>query len=397
MEKSEYPVSIPDEDYISCPFQKTLESYFAGDAMDQVPQDNAVEHTSTDESGMPFPEPTDPIYHKTDPNGDIILVLNMICPDTNEQTKMKLQVSSSFLASGSPVFQTMFTGGFEEAHRLRENVTSGIKTEIYLPEDNAEAMKELCEVIHHRETKSDSVVPRSLDSVWETIILAQKYDCLRLVVDRFDCYLYRTQKWINSTDMEATVKILVMSSLLGNNIAFRGASEVIIENSTWSLTWIRRFAQRVGAPLDIDRLCDEIEKIREEHLSRIYQGIQDIGTYILRQGHIPASQEGSTRLSTTECRAARWLALGETMDSVGMSPYERNGNIKDILRKIKKCGSMKIGGCIGRKCKCKAPDLGSRMVRMVNSIHIKGLELSDFRTKQIDKEPASSVLRIRMD
>lgn len=253
MEKNEYPVSIPDEDYISCPFQKTLESYFAGDA--KVPEDNAVEHTSMDESGMPFPEPTDPNYHKTDPNGDIILVLNMICPDTNEQTKMKLQVSSSFLASGSLVFQTMFTGGFEEAHRLRENVTSGIKTEIYLPEDNAEAMKELCEIIHHRETTSNSVVSRSLDSVWETIILAQKYDCLRLVVDRFDCYLYRTQKWINSTDMEATVKILVMSSLLGNNIAFRGASEVIIENSTWSLTWIRKFSQRVGAPLDIDRLC----------------------------------------------------------------------------------------------------------------------------------------------
>ncbi|KAJ9297386.1 hypothetical protein DTO271G3_4679 [Paecilomyces variotii] len=365
--------------------------------MDQVPEDNAVEHTSMDESGMPFPEPTDPNYHDIDPNGDIILALNMICPVTNEQTKMKLQVSSLFLASGSPVFQAMFTGGFEEAHRLRENVTSGIKTEIYLPKDNAEAMKELCEIIHHRETTSNSVVPRSLDSVWETIILAQKYDCLRLVIDRFDCYLYRTQKWINSTDMEATVKILVMSSLLDNNIAFRGASEVIIENSSWSLSWIRKFAQMAGAPLDIDRLCDKIEKIREEQLSKLYRGIQDMGTYILRQGHIPVSQEESTRLSTTECRAARWLALGETMDAVGMSPYERNGNIKDILRKINKCGSMKIGGCIGRKCKCKAPDLGSRMVKMVSSINIEGLELSDFRTEQIDKEPASSVLRIKMD
>lgn len=246
MEKSESSGPISDDDFMACPFQKTLENYFAEDAVDD---------TSMEVSGMLFSQQQDPNFHEIDPNGDIILVLNMICLTNQEQTKMRLQVSSLFLSSGSPVFQIMFTGDFEEAHLLRENVASGMKTEINLPEDNAEAMKELCEIIHHREIKDNALAPRGLDSVWETTILAQKYDCLHLVKDRFDCYLYRTQKWNTCTDMEAIVKVLVLSSLLENDMAFRGASEAIIENSNWSVSHIRKLAQSVTAQLDIDSLC----------------------------------------------------------------------------------------------------------------------------------------------
>ncbi|GAD96738.1 hypothetical protein MGYG_03969 [Paecilomyces variotii No. 5] len=369
MEENEASAAITDGDYMSCPFQQTLKDYFPGDTVDNA------------SIGMPFPEQPDPNFYEIDANGDTILVLNVTCPVEKEESKMRLQVSSLFLASGSPVFQIMFTGDFEEAHRLRENANSGIKTEINLPEDNAEAMKELCEIIHHREIKHNALVPRGLDSVWETTILAQKYNCLHLVKDKFDCYLYRTQKWNNCTDMEAIAKVLVLSSLLDNSEAFRGASEAIIENSNWSVSPVRKLAQSVGAPLAIDWLCDDIENVRDEQLSKLYKGIQDIGTFILEQGHMRASQEGSTRLSTTDCRAQRWLVFGETMNTIGMPPYKRNGNIKDMLRKIKKRSNMKFGGCIGRKCKCRAPDLGPRMVKLADSINIKGLELAEFRTE----------------
>lgn len=224
------------------------------DAVNNPSADNTVDNPCTDENGVSLPDP-DPNYHEIDPNGDIVLNLNIEPEATKEGPVMKLRISSTFLSFASPVFEKMFKGDFEEAHRIRMNAICGNTTQITLPEDNAEAMKELCDMIHHRETQRRALVSRGLHSVWETVVLAQKYQCLHVVKDKFDCYLYRSQKWTNSTDVEAIMKILVMSSLFENNLAFRGASEVIIENSNWSLNRVKELAQMVVAPLDVDWLC----------------------------------------------------------------------------------------------------------------------------------------------
>lgn len=141
-------------------------------------------------------------------------------------------------------------------------------------------------------------------------------------------------------------------------------------------------------------LLEHIDATREEKLSKLHKGIHDIGTSILEQGHLRTSQEESTKLSTVECRASRWLSFGETMNAVGMPPYERGGNIKDILRKIRRRGNMKFGGCIKRKCKCRAPDLGTKLIALVDSIKIRGLDLSEFNKVDRQKDNGNIISQL---
>ncbi|KAK4541187.1 hypothetical protein LTR36_008261 [Oleoguttula mirabilis] len=77
------------------------------------------------------------------PDGDVVLVV---------ASTLELRVSSVILSLTSPVFKAMLGPNFAEGHALRNNTTTVPKM-IPLPEDDAEAMKILCLILHLQNTK----------------------------------------------------------------------------------------------------------------------------------------------------------------------------------------------------------------------------------------------------
>jgi hypothetical protein len=75
--------AIVPEDYMSCPFQDHFQALFMRDAVNNPSTDNTVDNPCTDENGVSLPDP-DPNYHEIDPNGDIVLNLNIEPEATKE-------------------------------------------------------------------------------------------------------------------------------------------------------------------------------------------------------------------------------------------------------------------------------------------------------------------------
>ncbi|KAH7357230.1 hypothetical protein BKA65DRAFT_524386 [Rhexocercosporidium sp. MPI-PUGE-AT-0058] len=94
-------------------------------------------------------------------DGDVILVVG---PE-----KAKLRVLSLFLKAASKPFSAMFGPDWKEGHNMLDRDRP---VELLLPEDNADALKVICAVIHHRNNE----VPRTLaaDDVLEVAVTADK-------------------------------------------------------------------------------------------------------------------------------------------------------------------------------------------------------------------------------
>jgi len=78
-----------------------------------------------------------------DPAGDVYLV----CGLETEGPAITLRVSSQIMSLASPVFRTMLGPRFEEGTRL----TRSGSVEVLLPDDDAEAMTLICNILHHRQ------------------------------------------------------------------------------------------------------------------------------------------------------------------------------------------------------------------------------------------------------
>jgi hypothetical protein len=97
-------------------------------------------------------------------NGDLVFVVG---PHSK-----KMQVSSFILKNASPYFRAMFGSHFAEGKDLK----SDDPKEILMPDDNANALEVICNIIHLR----NDAVPESLspNDIFQIAIAADKFDCI---------------------------------------------------------------------------------------------------------------------------------------------------------------------------------------------------------------------------
>lgn len=93
-----------------------------------------------------------------DPEGDIIL----ICGEA------ELQVSSKVLSLASPVFKALFSPNFAEGQP-----TSNKGSRIHLHDDDAESMRFMCAVLHHKCTSANRI---GLERLERLAVVTDKYD-----------------------------------------------------------------------------------------------------------------------------------------------------------------------------------------------------------------------------
>jgi len=118
-----------------------------------------------------------------DPDNDVRLVMR------DDQTML---VSSRILASHSKVFAVMFNGCYSESVRLSANTKALAITQIDLPDDDAEAMSKLYDILQcdlstlltpvkHNRKLCDlwKAPPLSVGRLLKVAILADKYDCMK--------------------------------------------------------------------------------------------------------------------------------------------------------------------------------------------------------------------------
>jgi len=129
------------------------------------------------------------------PNGDVILVVG--------PQAIRLKVQSLFIRSASKVFSAMLGPDWSEGQGL----SRGGSREIILVEDDAEALRIICCVIHHR----NDDVPQTLtpEQVLQIAIAADKYN---LTV----ALRYAIAQWLKYSDIPkmADMGYLMVSALL---------------------------------------------------------------------------------------------------------------------------------------------------------------------------------------
>lgn len=118
------------------------------------------------------------------PNGDVVFIVG--------PRGKRLKVYSLFLTTASPVFNAMLSPSFKEGSQLAQPGSS----EIELPEDNAEAIEIVFNVIHGH----NNMVEDKLGS--ETLLQVAK------IVDKYDCFnslAFAIQTWLKWTNAKSTL------------------------------------------------------------------------------------------------------------------------------------------------------------------------------------------------
>jgi len=154
-----------------------------------------------------------------DPVGDLMLVLE------SPTCQARFQVSSKVLSLSSPVFRTMlnFKSGFKEGKDLAERTTSSPPMELFLGDDNPNALAIILRIIHLQ----TRWVPQSLgpERLYEIAIISDKYD----MRDSLDYWL---RKWAPE-QFEGTISIdkwLFIALVCGRAAEFRVLSrELMLE------------------------------------------------------------------------------------------------------------------------------------------------------------------------
>jgi hypothetical protein len=144
------------------------------------------------------------------PDGDVVLIIGA--------DGIRLRVSSQYLISASKIFASMFGPHWLEGQSLSKHSP----TDILLPEDNAEAMRTICCVIHHR----NDMLPEDLTAkdVLQIAILVDKYD-LRVALN------FAMQVWLkprSQVEMVETGRLLAAAFLLNSAEAFISHSKALV-------------------------------------------------------------------------------------------------------------------------------------------------------------------------
>ncbi|KAF1365202.1 hypothetical protein EJ07DRAFT_161287 [Lizonia empirigonia] len=136
------------------------------------------------------------------PDGDIILIIGA--------ENVRLRVHSQCLRSASKPFGAMFGSRWSEGQGL----SKGSPTEVPLPEDDANAMRTICYIIHHR----NGLVSQHLmtKEVLQIAIEVDKYD-LKIALK------YASVEWLKprvNAEREEMGHLLVAAFLFDNTDAF---------------------------------------------------------------------------------------------------------------------------------------------------------------------------------
>jgi hypothetical protein len=119
-----------------------------------------------------------------DRQGDVTLQLTKNLPDGAEGDIRSILVSSKVLELASPVFAAMLSPRFREGQRS----ASGTLDPIPLPDDDAEAMTVLCQILHF----NYSVLPDKVE--------LELFKNLALLCDKFDCVTplrFVSEQWLS--------------------------------------------------------------------------------------------------------------------------------------------------------------------------------------------------------
>lgn len=173
-------------------------------------------------------------------DGDTIFVIG---PD-----EARLCVHSSLLQTASKVFRAMFGPFYSEGQR---SGLIGSKKEISLPEDDADAMRTMCAVIHHR----NDVIPGEMSSS----------DILRLsiVADKYDCKIalqHATRHWLdhrNVVSLKEQMELMTAAYLLDHAQAFSGITYAMMMEHAGSYLPFGRDQVDFGVPWEI--FCKSME------------------------------------------------------------------------------------------------------------------------------------------
>ncbi|KAF5022494.1 hypothetical protein F66182_5466 [Fusarium sp. NRRL 66182] len=119
------------------------------------------------------------VFEKIVPNGDVVFVF--------EQGTKKIQVHSFLMKHASPVFSAMLGVNFKEGDVLQEAALNNRPAEIPLPDDDFEAFKLVCIVIHHQgQTKQHAPSVQGLIGILE---VADKYHLLDAISMSFELWV----------------------------------------------------------------------------------------------------------------------------------------------------------------------------------------------------------------
>ena len=134
-------------------------------------------------------------------DGNIILIVG---PE-----ERRLRVSASSLANVSKVFSTMFGPHFNKGQNM-DDISSGPK-EVHIPEDNADAIKIICSMMHFRS------IPQEVgsDLMLDIAIAADKFDC-GIVLQHAGILWLDPKK---SKDLVELARLMAASYLLDNSKA----------------------------------------------------------------------------------------------------------------------------------------------------------------------------------
>ena len=93
-----------------------------------------------------------------DPEGDVILVSG----------ETEFQVSSKVLSLASPVFKALFSPNFAEGQTISSNAIR-----IRIHDDDAESVRFVCAILHHRSACANGV---GLERLERLAVITDKYD-----------------------------------------------------------------------------------------------------------------------------------------------------------------------------------------------------------------------------
>jgi BTB/POZ domain len=144
-------------------------------------------------------------------DGDVILIVGL------EKTR-KLRVHSLFLKTTSEAFKAMLGPHFSEGQRLNNDNPK----EIPMPEDNPEALKVICAVIHHcYNAQCENLSPRD---ILQVAIAADKYFCTTALQNASGHWLKPHTK--QST--EDLSHLMAAAYLFDNAQAFREVTQALV-------------------------------------------------------------------------------------------------------------------------------------------------------------------------
>ncbi|KAK3292383.1 uncharacterized protein B0H64DRAFT_406507 [Chaetomium fimeti] len=173
-------------------------------------------------SVTPSNEDSAPITVDIAPDGDVVFIVG--------PTQRRIRVHSLFVKTASPVLDAMLGPNFKEGQRLAETSsaeTSSVKAgpvEIELPEDDADAIEIILNIIHGRNNK----VPEQLspNKLLQVALAGDKYDCL--VSLAFAIWAWIGCKGIN--DPEELWALALSAYLFQEEEAFAEATSALIFN-----------------------------------------------------------------------------------------------------------------------------------------------------------------------